>query len=84
MNMIIESPSNPRIKELVKLRESPRRRKERGLFFVEGAEDLEGLLKAGRKVEEVYGSSVSLTNSHYKESMCGQKDTRYRIFGGCT
>jgi TrmH family RNA methyltransferase len=76
MNMIIESPSNPRIKELVKLRESPRRRKERGLFFVEGAEDLEVLLKAGRKVEEVYGSSVSLTNSHYKEllNQCADRE----------
>ena len=51
---MIESPSNPRIKELVKLRESSRRRKERGVFFVEGGDDLIALARAGRKVQEVY------------------------------
>ena len=54
MNLCVESPGNPKIKELVKLRESPRRRKERGLFFVEGGDDLLALVKAGRQVEEVY------------------------------
>jgi TrmH family RNA methyltransferase len=54
MNAMIESPSNPRIKELVKLRESSRRRKERGVFFVEGGDDLTALARAGRKVQEVY------------------------------
>ena len=43
MNEIIISPSNPRIKELVKLRESPRRRRERGVFVVEGLDDLKAL-----------------------------------------
>lgn len=56
MNVIIESPANPRIKQLVKLRESPRHRKERGRFFVEGGEDLLTLARAGRTVEEVYFS----------------------------
>ena len=76
MNVIIESPSNSRIKELVKIRELPRRRKERGLFFVEGAEDLLVLLKAGRKVEEVYGSSVSMTNPQCQEllNQCADKE----------
>ncbi len=43
-NATIESPTNSRIKELVKLRESPRRRRERGCFFVEGANDLLALV----------------------------------------
>ena len=54
MNQSIESPANPKIKELVKLRESSRRRKERGVFFVEGGKDLMALHRAGRKVEEIY------------------------------
>ena len=54
MNLSIESPANPKIKELVKLRESPRRRKELGVFFVEGGKDLLALAKAGRHIEEVY------------------------------
>jgi TrmH family RNA methyltransferase len=58
MNAMIESPSNPRIKELVKLRESSRRRKERGVFFVEGGDDLIALARAGRTVQEVYSCPV--------------------------
>lgn len=54
MNVSIESPANPKIKELVKLRESPRRRKQRGVFFVEGEEDLLALARAGREIEEIY------------------------------
>jgi len=60
---MIESPSNPRIKELVKLRESSRRRKERGVFFVEGGDDLIALARAGRKVQEVYICTVLPTRS---------------------
>lgn len=54
MNPVIMSPGNPRIKELVKLRESPRRRRETKSFLVEGAEELLALAKAGRKLREVY------------------------------
>ncbi len=39
---------------MVKLRESPRRRKEREVFFVEGGSELITLAKAGRKVQELY------------------------------
>lgn len=53
-NATIESPTNSRIKELVKLRESPRRRRERGCFFVEGANDLLALVRAGRELIEFY------------------------------
>jgi TrmH family RNA methyltransferase len=56
MNLFIDSPANSRIKELVKLRESPRRRKERGMFFVEGKNELQCLLTAGRKINEIYYS----------------------------
>ena len=51
---MIESPSNPRIKELVKLREMPRRRRERGIFVVDGGSDLIALAREGRKVQEIY------------------------------
>ncbi len=54
MNTVIESASNPRIKELVKLRESPKRRRERKAFVVEGADDLLALARADRKVNEIY------------------------------
>ena len=54
MNSSIESPANPRIKELVKLRDSPRHRKRRNRFFVEGFSDLNVLVEAGKKVKEVY------------------------------
>ena len=71
MNLSIDSPANPRIKELVKLRDSPRRRKERGVFFVEGAEDLLALVGAGRKVEEIYycpsSSNEAVTLEYLKE-----------------
>ena len=63
MKVSIESSANPRIKELVRLRESPRRRKERGVFFVEGGEDLLTLAEAGQKVEEVYYCTGSKENS---------------------
>jgi|TARA_X000000950_G_scaffold289516_1_gene414634 TrmH family RNA methyltransferase len=50
----IVSPANPRIKELVKLRESPRKRRERGAFVVEGLDDLHTLTKSGKQVEEIF------------------------------
>jgi TrmH family RNA methyltransferase len=56
MNLFIDSPANSRIKELVKLRESPRRRKDRGMFFVEGKSELQFLVKAGRVISEIYYS----------------------------
>ena len=67
MNLKIESPANPRIKELVKLRESPRRRKERGVFFVEGMDDLLSLSRAGRTVEEIYVCEGSSRDAPEKE-----------------
>ena len=56
MNFSIESAANPRIKELVKLRESPKRRKEHGLFFVEGISELKSLVNSGREIKEIYYS----------------------------
>ncbi|MEK9772804.1 MAG: TrmH family RNA methyltransferase [Opitutae bacterium] len=67
MNLRIESPANPRIKELVKLRESPRRRKERGVFFVEGGDDLLTLAAAGHIVEEIYVCEESGEDTPEKE-----------------
>ena len=68
MNLIIKSPANPRIKELVKLRDSPRRRKERGVFFVEGGDDLLALIRAGKRVDEIYGC-LPLIKSSGRESL---------------
>ncbi|NDH00999.1 MAG: hypothetical protein EBY43_07980, partial [Opitutae bacterium] len=69
MNLSIESPANPRIKDLVKLRDSPRYRKQRSRFFVEGFADLKVLLEAGRKVEEVYHTPTMLKNAEAKEAL---------------
>ena len=53
---VILSTGNPRVKELVRLRKSSRRRRELGLFAVEGAFEASVLLKAGKKVHEFYHS----------------------------
>ncbi len=54
MNEIISSTTNPKVKELVRLRQSPRRRRELSLFVAEGITEVEALFKAGRKVREIY------------------------------
>ena len=54
MNFCIESPGNPKIKELVKLRESPSAPKRTGFIFCRGRRGSLALTKAGRQVEEVY------------------------------
>jgi len=59
---IINSPTNPAVKELVKLRESPRRRRERQCFVVEGAQDLQALIDAGRQVLEIYFNENLVTH----------------------
>lgn len=54
VNEVILSTANPRVKELVKLRQSPRRRRELGLFVVEGIVEISVLLKAGKQIHETY------------------------------
>jgi TrmH family RNA methyltransferase len=54
VNDVILSTGNPKVKELVKLRQSSRRRRELGLFVVEGAIEISVLLKAGKKICEIY------------------------------
>ena len=56
MNEVILSTGNPKVKELVKLRQSSRRRRELGLFVVEGVLETSVLLKAGKKIHEIYYS----------------------------
>ena len=46
--------SNFKVKELVKLRESAKRRKDRQHFVVEGYNDIKSIFDAGRKLEELY------------------------------
>jgi TrmH family RNA methyltransferase len=50
----ILSMSNSRVKELVKLRESSKQRKERQHFVVEGFSDIKTIFDSGRKLEELY------------------------------
>ena len=69
MNLFIDSPANSRIKELVKLRESPRRRKEHGMFFVEGKNELQCLLRAGRKINEIYYSFRDVDETEEKNEI---------------
>ena len=54
MSEIILSLQNSRVKELVKLRESPRRRRELSLFPVEGLREIEVGIDAERNFTEVY------------------------------
>ncbi len=50
----IFSTSNPKVKELVKLRKSSKKRRERQHFVVEGFWDIKNILESGRKIEELY------------------------------
>ena len=50
----IFSMSNFKVKELVKLRESAKRRKDRQHFVVEGYNYIKSIFDAGRKLEELY------------------------------
>ena len=50
----IESPVNPKVKHLVRLRKSSRYRKETGLFFLEGKREIEAMLVGGRKLDEIF------------------------------
>ncbi len=75
MTDIIQSPTNTTVKELVKLRESPRRRRERQCFVVEGAQDLQTLIDGNREVLEIYfnedlvsTSSASQYFLHWQEN----------------
>ena len=54
LSEIILSLQNSRVKELVKLRESPRRRRELGLFPIEGLREIEVGIDAERNFTEVY------------------------------
>ena len=51
---IISSTTNPKVKELVRLRQSPRRRRDLGLFVAEGVTEIDALFRAGRTVREIY------------------------------
>jgi TrmH family RNA methyltransferase len=54
LSEIILSLQNLRVKELVKLRESPRRRRELSLFPIEGLREIEVGIDAERMFTEVY------------------------------
>ena len=53
MTIKIESLVNPKIKDIVKLRESSRERKEQGLFLIEGHREISLALKAGVEIENL-------------------------------
>jgi len=79
MNLFIDSPANSRIKELVKLRESPRRRKDRGMFFVEGKSELQFLVKAGRVISEIYYSLPDIDETREDEETLEFKNAGIQI-----
>ena len=54
MSDIIFSLSNSKVKELVKLRDSAKRRRELSHFVIEGYPDLKSIYESGRKVEEIF------------------------------
>ncbi|MDD4901016.1 MAG: RNA methyltransferase [Patescibacteria group bacterium] len=49
----IDSPQNPKIKNIIKLRESSRERKEQGLFLIEGHREISLALKASVEIENL-------------------------------
>lgn len=53
MTIKIESLANSKIKNIVKLRESSRERKEQGLFLIEGHREISLALKAGLEIENL-------------------------------
>ena len=65
---------------MVKLRDSPRYRKQRSRFFVEGFADLKVLLEAGRKVEEVYHTPTMLKNTEAKEVLEKLLESGVQVF----
>ncbi|MFA5360188.1 MAG: RNA methyltransferase [Patescibacteria group bacterium] len=52
--MIIESVQNEKIKNLVKLREASRERKQQGLFLIEGWREINLALKGGVEIENLF------------------------------
>ncbi len=58
--IVISSPQNPKIKELISLRESKKRR-ELGLFVVEGARELSRALASGYACRTVYAEESLLS-----------------------
>jgi TrmH family RNA methyltransferase len=52
--MLIESLQNPRIKNLLKLQEKSRERKNQGLFIVEGTQENELAVKGCYEAVEIY------------------------------
>ena len=52
--MQIESPQNPKIKNLLKLQEKSRERKKQGLFVVEGVQEVSLALKSGFEAVEFF------------------------------
>src|SRR3989338_1927132 len=56
MTMIIESLENPKIKNIVKLRESSRQRQELALFLIEGYREIGLALRAGVQIENLFYS----------------------------
>lgn len=63
----IFSTSNPRVKELVKLRESARHRKLRGLFVIEGFSDLNSIFEFHKTAEEIYFCSSMVQKAGLSE-----------------
>lgn len=66
--MQIESLQNPKIKNLLKLQEKSRERKNQGLFIVEGTQENELAIKGGYEAveiyicEDIYDSSIKFGN----------------------
>ncbi len=65
----IVSVSNSKVKELVKLRESARKRRELKRFVIEGYPDLKCILDAGRVIEEIFFCSEMVERSNLLEEL---------------
>jgi TrmH family RNA methyltransferase len=54
--MLITSPSNPKIKEIVKLREGKYRRRT-GLFLIDGLREIRRAIQCGIRIQAVFGTA---------------------------
>jgi TrmH family RNA methyltransferase len=54
VNEIILSTANPKVKELVRLRQSSGKRRDLGLFVAEGVTEVDALFRSGRRIREIY------------------------------
>jgi TrmH family RNA methyltransferase len=68
----LSSFKNPKIKELILLREKSRERRERGLFIVEGRREIQNALESGFVIEEIFYTPEIFSTQGLSEYKAGR------------